>query len=855
MSTESRLYTFEQMLCNGISVKVNDKFEMRKISRLLIPMIQRPYAQGRRSQESIRKKFLADIFQVLADPDAEKLELNFLYGTFVEQEGDINVFELLDGQQRITTLFLLHWYFANMERANNSSGLPEYLSKFDYQTRTTSSDFIKKLVSFPVRTDIKPSKAIRGNVWYSKSYDKDTTVDSMLRMLDSIHSSFMELDVKPSYADLCKLRFYVIELDGFGLTEELFIKMNARGLQLTPFENFKADLVGFMKKDPRYKNKVRFEQSRIERKVEYWLNFSSLVDGKWTDLFWSRPQEDDDSGSKECDVRFFRFIQRFFANKAILSANKRGVQNDPFVQFFSNNIEIARHGSFGIYEAFFEKGKMLEKDFVRELEHILHFLVSGSVGKILLDGLKAPWEDTLGWKPWGTLGDVGQRQMILFSAMCEFVGKVDVPENFNTGDYMTWMRFVHSMVHGSDINGLDAQITLTRMLQDILSLNLGDDGLIPAYTDPRSAVVKYNSTHTGNRYLAAEALKAQQVLCDISWDEVFVEAEKNGFMQGSCMFYYQAGMDIATYRRRTRNVPVLFDKDGVKSPFAENYLLMRAVICRNYDWSSFRKGAYNFTVTNRNNDRYLRNLTIWNDSAPVKDLFCRLLDCTCETKIKEILAEVVAEDHKILLKPDYWSSSAVEMLQKGYSRLFKEADIMPMKWLYELGERSMGVYIYDTGNMALYKGNVNCMYLSVDRHKYIPQIVAEYKDTFGFEFDDVRQSRSYDAYCNYTGETICLTSTPGILPHGIVVKLAFYSNGAVMVSTSSSEYAKELNAEYVNAFGLTVNEDNAGKTIAYPDGNMSSWFEGKTEYFRVAYIADVATKKFFLTLPVIKNCD
>jgi hypothetical protein len=37
----------------------------------------------------------------------------------------------------------------------------------------------------------------------------------------------------------------LLRMDDFALTDELYIKMNARGVQLTEFENFKAWLQGY----------------------------------------------------------------------------------------------------------------------------------------------------------------------------------------------------------------------------------------------------------------------------------------------------------------------------------------------------------------------------------------------------------------------------------------------------------------------------------------------------------------------------------------------------------------------------------------------------------------------------------
>lgn len=382
MSTTSKLYTFHELMTDGLVTKHDGKEVRCKIDRILIPMIQRPYAQGRKSQKSIREKFMHDIFATLANNDVEKLELNFIYGTFIE-EGEKRIFQLLDGQQRLTTLFLLHWYVAARDSMCNdaTTSLPEYLKNFEYQTRTTSTAFLKKLVSAKLCLGEKPSKTIRQALWYSKTFDKDTTIVSMLRMLDAINDKYESSERKPTYESLQKLKFYVLELNGFGLSEELFIKMNARGLQLTPFENFKADLVGYMKKQ--YTYLVPMTLSVAKREVPYWLNFSSLIDGRWVNLFWTKPNDDDDSGSKACDRRFFRFIQRFFANKSILLAEKSKETNlvdDPLFSFFTQNTEVERHFGFEQYEAIIVKGKKQGVDLLRQLEHLLNFLCDENVG-------------------------------------------------------------------------------------------------------------------------------------------------------------------------------------------------------------------------------------------------------------------------------------------------------------------------------------------------------------------------------------------------------------------------------------------------------------------------------------------
>lgn len=68
-----------------------------------IPMIQRDYAQGRQGKEAIRINFLKQIYRGLAENKG--LKLDFVYG-----RDDGAKFQPLDGQQRLTTMWLVHWY-------------------------------------------------------------------------------------------------------------------------------------------------------------------------------------------------------------------------------------------------------------------------------------------------------------------------------------------------------------------------------------------------------------------------------------------------------------------------------------------------------------------------------------------------------------------------------------------------------------------------------------------------------------------------------------------------------------------------------------------------------------------------
>ena len=88
-----------------------DIFNKLKISEIKIPRIQRDYVQGIDSDRinSIRKNLIEGL--VRAVKGGEPLDLNYIYGVVEGKK-----FIPLDGQQRLTTLFLFHWYIALKEK-------------------------------------------------------------------------------------------------------------------------------------------------------------------------------------------------------------------------------------------------------------------------------------------------------------------------------------------------------------------------------------------------------------------------------------------------------------------------------------------------------------------------------------------------------------------------------------------------------------------------------------------------------------------------------------------------------------------------------------------------------------------
>jgi uncharacterized protein with ParB-like and HNH nuclease domain len=168
--------------------KVSNFWELLKAHKVEIPIIQRDYAQGREDKKEIRDNFLSALLHSIESNTPIKLD--FIYGSIEDKTS-----QPLDGQQRLTTLFLLHWYAAIKNKIlddENSS----ILGKFTYETRISSREFCSILVSKSIglsKTTILSSEII-DSAWFFLSWKKDPTIDAMLRTLDDIHKYFYDID-------------------------------------------------------------------------------------------------------------------------------------------------------------------------------------------------------------------------------------------------------------------------------------------------------------------------------------------------------------------------------------------------------------------------------------------------------------------------------------------------------------------------------------------------------------------------------------------------------------------------------------------------------------------------------------
>lgn len=309
--------------------KIKELLVNREVEQIVIPEIQRDYVWGEEQVIGLLNSLYSDFLNyndAVVEVSADNSEIENLFKQFYKQQkysssiGFIYAyndpeykgkFYLIDGQQRLTTVYLVLLALSSMLKDDKLDTFRkryffEKQLKIDYKVRESAHDFLCHFINFCLSQNYQDKNSFKINLeyqaWFFSGYENDKTIQSIIRNYIIIREFIQQnsLDTITFYDYFENVECWYFDTNKSEQGEELYIYMNARGEQIQNNENIKADLLGALtEKDiliVSAKHDYSEEISVVGLK-KYW--------GKkweeWQDFFWKNRGENEnaDNGFNE----------------------------------------------------------------------------------------------------------------------------------------------------------------------------------------------------------------------------------------------------------------------------------------------------------------------------------------------------------------------------------------------------------------------------------------------------------------------------------------------------------------------------------------------------------------------------
>ncbi|WP_354360559.1 DUF262 domain-containing protein [Pedobacter sp. UYP30] len=244
--------------------------------KIIIPDFQRDYCWGddTHGEGNIKINIVSSFIDTLFEEFNNSKENEVLLGKIDVYEHPKNHIYLTDGQQRLTTLYLLVGMLYRKEQnedlkrclisdfEENQDDKEPYLQ---YAVRESTVFFLRDLVNefFLKKTKLLENEyekakskkqvnenetlisfTIKNQPWYFSEYNLDPSIISMISCLKIIEDKLPKIDVKDFsnfVIDNIKIQYYNVDNKKYG--EERFVIINTTGKSLTVSENIKPILL------------------------------------------------------------------------------------------------------------------------------------------------------------------------------------------------------------------------------------------------------------------------------------------------------------------------------------------------------------------------------------------------------------------------------------------------------------------------------------------------------------------------------------------------------------------------------------------------------------------------------------
>lgn len=513
-----RHYQWTTILPDGRTLSGNSSRDIP----ICIPKIQRDYAEGRDTEmiERKRRNLLNDMLDVVYGFKTD-LSFDFVYGYMIDngkildknswQDKPNAVFEPLDGQQRLTTLFLLYWLFGREQdlRSDNHSLLI-------YRTRDTSEEFCHWLVNQEATKTIKDWLSLTKEIkvkndenkkkWNHERNSKgivdpianrlrfpivpipslfqflqtmesfkwdwhdDPNIYSMIRVIESTIHYIHERGLKYSRgiscnANLDKISFMLLD-DLFCDGDQLFEKMNARGKALTSFEILKSSFEEEME-----------QQNLPTNNLKLTNDWRKAIDGDWIDYCWDNSNIGNHPDLKtiqkveiKLEKLLIRLVGKSFFTKDIVGTPTNGIDAIDYAALLTDSISkresvnkvIDYYIEYARHERSVGNNKFTQIDFEEIYEDFQNLIYKDQTGwhdaSCILPQLNRSNTQTLLDEFMVDSPTHNTRVMVyaMFAYLHIVPAKNLVNNSIEKENFKDWMRFIRNMYNSDNKNsGLD----------------------------------------------------------------------------------------------------------------------------------------------------------------------------------------------------------------------------------------------------------------------------------------------------------------------------------------------------------------------------------------------------------------
>jgi hypothetical protein len=520
--------------------------KMPTLEQFIVPEIQRDYIW--------QISDVIDLMESLKDGFTKAEDTPYLGFIYAYRDKDYPYkYMLIDGQQRITTifLFLLSCYHKLGKK------LPSYIikndkPKLDYKVREATHDFLTDFINFLQENQGLENLNIVDQIWYHKGYENDSTIKNMVINFLAIRNWIKEFDEE----NLSKFLKYVeenVELSYFNIEngrdgEDLYIYMNSRGRQLEANETLKAKFLS--------------KENSQNKKYEWGAKWEI-----WQDFFWKH--RDKDEKTEDADPGFNEFLKII----QLITMCKSGKTSSEVVSFANgkSNQKIELHllpPSLDELEVYFKAFRWLV-----ESEKIQNFFLK--------------------YEEENYLTTVSDRSLIDYFRIIPIITLLANTSLRDENQVLRFTRFFYNVSRKSNVSK-DISNQLPAAINLILEYSIKKDSDFDVYDllefkIKRSTLIDKEEAHKLAIYKTNESLRKDLELA-------FWEAEDHPIFNGEIDFLLSSywinesqELDFKTYHKTWSAFKTIFPGKGN----ANNSQIIRALLFYGYTWAQDSPYYYN----------------------------------------------------------------------------------------------------------------------------------------------------------------------------------------------------------------------------------------------------------------------